>query len=304
MTLPLQKNLMGISTAPASCVDDITQDRLVEEIIRKVSSSNWSKDDNIVPLFIEQYKNWISSTKINSIFGLELFPSITYSQGTTESFDKFYLRNHKRRFRCYRGEYLYHQLTWKNLGYDWKYIDDEPLKENDAVICSFPFADTGNQKHTVEFLDNCYTLGIPVLFDSAFFGISGNHIFDFSHPSITDVCFSFSKTFPVSGIRIGIRFSKDTSDGLNIYNKTHYVNKFGAAVGLHLFEYQSPDSIFLKYRNKQLLWCDQYNLVPSQCVIFGIDYNHKYDNHNRGSKDSNRICFAKFFNYEKLYLTS
>ena len=145
-------------------------------------------------------------------------------------------------------------------------------------------------------LDRCLELGIPVLVDSAFFGICADLDFDYSHPAITDVAQSLSKPFPVYGMRIGIRFSKDTTDGLNIYGNTHYVNKFGAAVAIKLFDHQSPDDIFTRYREKQLAWCEQYNLVPSKCVTFGLDYNHQYDNHNRGLKDSNRICFSKFFN--------
>lgn len=296
MTLPLQTNLIGIATAPADCVNDPVKDQVVKEIICKVAATSWLDDDHVVPDFIQHYKNWIASTTLNSVTGLDKFPSVCYSQGTTEAFDKFYLRNHRRRFRCFRGEYLYHELTWKNLGYNWTYIDDEPLREGDAVVCSFPFADTGNQKHTQDLLDQCNNLNIPVLFDCAFFGICADHKFNFDHPAITDVCFSLSKPFPVYGIRIGIRFSKDTTDGLNIYGNTHYVNKFGAAVGTHLLAQQGPDEIYVNYRSQQIKWCSEYNLVPSNCVTFGLDYNHTYDNHNRGSKDTNRICFAKFFN--------
>ena len=296
MTLPLQANLVGIATAPADCVNDPLKDQLVHEITRQVAGTQWLEDDNIIPLFLQRYKNWINTTELNKVTGLDAFSSVAFSQGTTESFDKFYIRNHKRRFRCFRGEYLYHELSWKAAGYNWAYIDDEPLAEGDAVVCSFPFADTGNQKHTKELLDDCARLGVPVLFDCAFFGICADHTFDFDHPAVTDVCFSLSKPFPVYGMRIGIRFSRDTSDGLNIYGNTDYVNKFGAAIGLRLFEHQHPDVIYLNYRDQQLAWCKEYNLTPSQCVTFGLDYDHKYDNHNRGSKDSNRICFAKFFN--------
>ena len=296
MTLPLQANLIDVVTAPADCVNDSTKDQLVKDIICKVAATSWLEDNNVVSEYIKHYKSWINSTKLNSVTGLNHFDSVCYSQGTTESFDKFYLRNYQRRFRCFRGEYLYHELTWKNLGYNWNYIDDDPLAKGDAVVCSFPFADTGNQKHTRDLLDQCAELEIPVLFDCAFFGICAEHDFDFAHKAITDVCFSLSKPFPVYGMRIGIRFSKDRTDGLNIYGNTDYVNKFGAAVGLHLFSHQHPDEIYIKYRDQQIQWCNQYNLEPSKCVTFGLDLDHKYNNHNRGSVHSNRICFAKFFN--------
>ena len=114
MTTPLQANLVGIATAPADCVADPAKDQLVHTIIKSLST-NWLEDNHVVPQFLKRYREWIQSTKLNRVTGLDNFPSVAYSQGTTESFDKFYLRNHRRRFRCFRGEYLYHELTWKSL---------------------------------------------------------------------------------------------------------------------------------------------------------------------------------------------
>jgi len=295
MTLPLQRNLKDIATAPADCVKDPLKDQLINSIVQTITIAQLD-NDSVIPHYIKRYCEWIQSTQNNRVTGLDNFPSVNYSQGTSESFDKFYLRNHRRRFRCFRGEYLYHELTWQNLDYNWAYLDDQEIRANDAVVISFPFADTGNQKHTKQLLDQCADLGVPVLIDSAYFGICSGFDFDFGHPAITDVAMSLSKSFPVYGMRIGIRFSKHTTDGLNIYHKTHYVNKLGAAVGIQLFNHQTPDYIFSRYQNQQMAWCKQYNLVPSNCVIFGLDHNHQYDNHNRGSADTNRVCFSKFFN--------
>lgn len=296
MTLPLQPNLVGLATAPADCIWDPAKQQLVNKTVAQVSAGSWMQHKSVVPNFLEHYHNWIHSTQLNDISGLESFPSQQFSQGTTESFDKFYIAHHNRTFRCYRGEYLYHQLTWNAANMSWSYLDDAPLSGCDAVVLSWPFADTGNQKHTTDLLDQCAGLGVPVLIDCAFFGICAEHNFDFSHPAITDVCFSLSKSFPVSGLRVGMRYSKNITDGLNVYGRTQYVNKLAAAVATELFEHQSPDDLYLKYRNQQLAWCQQYELEPSQCVTFGLDRNHRYDNHNRGSADSNRICFAQFFN--------
>jgi hypothetical protein len=49
---------------------------------------------------------------LNCITGIDSFDQVDYSQGTTESFDHFYIKHPQRRFRCFRGEYLYHQLVW------------------------------------------------------------------------------------------------------------------------------------------------------------------------------------------------
>ena len=50
--------------------------------------------------FCQDYLVWIKSTKHNTIKGLDDFKYACYSNGTTEAFDKFYVKNAKRRFRC------------------------------------------------------------------------------------------------------------------------------------------------------------------------------------------------------------
>jgi len=299
MTLPLQPNLLGLPLAPAQCVIDPALKQQVHSIID--SSSYYLDSDSVLSDFLSTYIQWIKQSQLNCITGIDSFDQVDYSQGTTESFDHFYIKNPQRRFRCFRGEYLYHQLVWKSSFPNWKFIEDEPLMSNDAVVLSVPFADTGNVHAGIDkpFLDQCAYLKIPVLVDMAFFGICGNIDFDLSHPAISDVCFSLSKTFPVSLLRIGMRLSRgNQQDGLAVYNQTQYVNRAGAGIGLELLKILSADCTYLRYKDKQESWCQQHGLVASNSVIFGLDFAHRYDQYNRGSVDSNRICFASIYQYD------
>ena len=56
--------------------------------------------------FCKKYLKWITSTKNNTIKGLDQFPYAVQTHATTEAFDKFYMENHRRRFRCFHGEYM------------------------------------------------------------------------------------------------------------------------------------------------------------------------------------------------------
>jgi hypothetical protein len=94
---------------------------------------------SIVNQFCEKYRNWITATKLNQYVGIKDFKFATYSNATSESFDKFYIKNNNRRFRCLRGEYVYHQVAWRNSWPDWKFIDDEELAVNDAVVLAIRF---------------------------------------------------------------------------------------------------------------------------------------------------------------------
>lgn len=250
--------------------------------------------DTITENFLKTHRNWVLSTTKNEIIGLNEFEFQCYSNGTSESFDKFYLKNHNKRFRCFKGEYMYHKLAWRD-NFEWEWLENDVLKENDAVVLSLPFADTGNMHQEHEsVLKICDQLNIPVLIDCAYFGICQDIEFNFTHKSITDIVFSLSKTFPVAYSRIGIRYSReDTDDTMFVYQKINYNNKLGAALGIRFLDLFSPDYVVEKYKTKQLEFCKQLKVLSSSTVLFGIGGNDWHD-YNRGGL-TNRLSFHKQF---------
>lgn len=297
MTLPLQPELIGRPYAPAECVVEQQQLDLTYQTLQSTALNDLG--DSVVPDYCAQYRDWILSSQLNTVTGLDTLSVVAFSQGTTEAFDNFYIRHHDRRFRVFRGEYIYHKRIWqRHYANQWAFIDVDDIKTNDAVIVSWPFADTGNtHKHfNQKFLDKCHSLGVPVLIDAAFFGVCANQHYDFSHPAIEEVVFSLSKSFPVNALRVGIRFAReDFEDGMQIYHSTQYVNKLSAAIGTKLMASRGPDITFSKWRDKQLEFCNQLGLESSDTVLFGIDTKHKYDHYNRGSIQTNRLCFSRYY---------
>jgi len=251
-------------------------------------------NEYIVPEFCERYKAWIASTSLNTYKGLEDFKFSAYSNATSEGFDKFYIRNNRRRFRCFKGEYVYHQIAWRNAWPDWKFIEEEDLDSNDAVIISYPFSDTGN-KHPLqdEILERCSELGIPVLIDCVFSGVASNLTFDFTYPCITDITFSLSKIFPVAYARIGMRLTRvDDDDTMFVYQKIAYNNRMGAALGLHFIDNFSVDYIVDKYLATQLNFCKQLDVEPTHTVFFALGGN-EWKQYSRGGP-TNRLSFHKY----------
>jgi hypothetical protein len=261
------------------------QDNDVINFIKTIDLTESLWKDDIVKFFCETYSQWILKSKNNTVSGLENFKYPVYSNGTSQTFDMFYIKNHKKRFRCFKGEYIYHQLAWRNNWSDWKFIEDDDLRPGDAVIISLPFSDTGNAHiETNRVLKICDFLNIPVLIDCVFFGCCSNVIFDFNHDCITDVVFSLSKTFPVAHARIGMRFTRtDDDDLMSVYHKINYNNRLSAKLGLELIKKFTPDHIYNKYVIQQLELCKNLNVVPSNTVLFGLDHNNLYPEYNRGS---------------------
>jgi hypothetical protein len=254
-----------------------------------------TKQPQIVDEFLDNYVIWLSNSKINLLNGFDKFPYKTYSNGTTEVFDKWYIRHKHKRLRIFRGEYMYHFATYRNLDMSYKWLEDEPLRENDHVIISLPFADSGNIRHeTVSILNTAVLLNVPVLIDAAYLGLTHNLEFDFSHPAIDTIAVSLSKTFPVSHLRIGMRLMReDYDDGLDIYHKTGYQNRWGAALGNQLITNYSIDYNPTCYEHWQRFKCQEMNLRQSKTVLFGLG-GDEYKQYNRGGL-YNRLFLGDFY---------
>lgn len=278
----------------ASAIIDSEIDYIINQAIVSAANSGCLNDVQIQNTFVETYFYWLQQSRYNNLKNLNQFKILSFSNGTTEGFDNFYINNSNCRFRILRGEYMYHVATWKDR-FRWAYMDQDDLRTGDAVIISMPFSDTGNQHpQTNQILDICESLQIPVLIDCAFIGICSDIEFDFAHPAITDITFSLSKTLPVANLRIGMRCRRqDNDDGLLILHKTNYTNRLAAAVGLDLIKKFDQDYNYRRWKSTQQEFCSKLGVEPSSSVIFGIG-NSNWQSYNRGGS-TNRLCFSKYF---------
>lgn len=287
----INKNINELDFSAAATI----QDKLALDVLSVPVDTNSLTKIDLVNHFVHDYKEWINASKLNSFVGLDNYQYACYSAATSESFDKFYMKNASKRFRCFRGEYVYHKIAWRDK-FAWAYIDDDELRTGDAVIISLPFADTGN-KHTNhdEVLDTCDRLGIPVLIDCCYFGVCANMEIRLDYDCITDVAFSLSKAFPVAHARIGMRLTKeDNDDTLFAYNSPGlmYTNRLSASLGKRFIERFSPDYMYNTYREKQLEFCRLTETEPSNTVFFGIG-DEKWQKYNRGT-NTNRLSFHRY----------
>ena len=294
MNQPAMANLKTLAFGGAGPVADPALTKSVYAAIRECCDQDVLEDLTVQSRFLDCYQQWIRDSRGNSLSGLDQFSVAAYANGTTEGFDKFMLRNHGRRFRCFRGEYMYHPAAWRNYFPEWCRIEDAPLAENDAVVMSMPFSDTGEvHPDAMSVLDQCDRLGIPVLIDSAFFGICHDIEFDYDRECVTDITFSLSKTFPVANLRIGMRLTRhDDDDGLMVHNKTNYNNRLGAGVGIALMQKYTADYNVERWKSQQEIFCHDLGVIPSRSVIFGLG-GERFLKYNRGGP-SNRLCFSRY----------
>jgi len=285
----------------AFCTHDVDLCASRDSIIRNFTEKNnylMECAEDIKSAYLSTYKNWMFSA-FNNITGFEDFSEACFTNGTTQTFDHFYIRYKDKRFRIFKGEYFYHQMMRGLYFQDqFAWLDEDTLRAGDAVVISVPFSETGNVPDSLEsILQQCDKLDIPVLLDMAYLNLAVDLEIDLTHPCIKYISSSLSKAFPVDVHRIGIRLQRQKDeDQLYVHNEYNYnyINLLSAYLGLNLMSTYSSDYLFNKYRESQLLFCDKLNVTPSSCVYFGIDYNNQYPEYNRGGT-SNRLSFSRIW---------
>jgi hypothetical protein len=217
--------------------------------------------------YLEYYPKWIESSKNNSFIGTKSFPNRYISLGVTQAIDDWtlYCSKNNRRLRVFRGEYPYS----KEFAHDWCWIEDEPLKNNDAILINFPFSGNGNKHPQYDWLiDRCNHMNIPVFVDCAFFGACGDMEINLNQPCIDTVAFSLTKGLSANNYRSGIAFSKRSGKDTTLDVQTAWQNgiHLNVAIGLQLMQQFSPDTLVDTYKNKQLKICKEYNISPSSTI--------------------------------------
>jgi len=285
----------------------------IEQCLTEHAVSGWKSRDWL-DQFESYYSEWLSASKNNKIKGLNNFKP-SFSTGTTQSFDSFYIRHRKKKFKCLVGEYFYHLKSWISNSFDWEFVRSvSDLKSGDALVISNPFCDTGNTPvQFKEILDHCELHNIPVLIDSCYFSIAAGVELDLNYDCIDTVAFGLSKTFTVANLRIGIRYTKPSiADGQTLHSDINYNHSLSACVGVHLMKSFAADFIYNSYREKQSEVCSDLGISPSQTVMFASG-DAAWSTYNRATmlKEyqldldpalfNNRICLNSFYENWDLY---
>lgn len=265
------------------CIPDPDTKDLVTDLMQRCVGT---QDTDCGAEFASVYRNWITDSN-NLILGLDRFTHTVFSQGTTESFDKFYSKHKFRNLKVLAGEYSYHSYATQCR----PITSVDALDARDFVIVSLPFADSGISYCYDELMQRCDELGIPVMVDCCWFGSCAEMKFDFTYSCIEQVVFSMSKTFPVGRLRIGIRFSEEENDGLSVYARDNYLNYYSQHIALGIMEQFSADCIYNKYRKQQLEICKKLDVIASPVVNLAIGIGKSWEHLNRGGIH-NRLCLS------------
>lgn len=267
-------------------------------ILQFVKDQGSLNHDNVKNDYLNTFKDWMFST--HNVKGHTQYDQMCYTHGTTETFSQFYIRyRNAKRLRIKKGDYFYHSMAhrlWYGDRFAW--LDDDEIKEGDVLAISVPFSQTGGVPENLdEVLTECDKKSVPVLLDLAYINIAKGLDINLEHPCIEYITSSLSKSFPLELNRVGIRLQKNKfEDQLYVINEDgmNYINIQNCYVATKLMQQFPADYIYNKYLPKQKQYCEELDLVPSRCVIFGLDYKEKHTQYKRRADDKEaRLCFSR-----------
>ena len=248
-----------------------------EKLLKAAMALNMqSYDQDLFLSFKNKFANWIHSSS-QLVTGL---PDASYIvSGLTDAFNQTYSLYNK--IGVFRGEYGYHKLVLGDRV-------TENLDLADAIIISHPFSADGMSSHEKLKIADSYNK--PIFVDCAFFGICHGIEFDFTqYKNIHSVGFSLSKTFGTGYHRVGLLYTIDKYP-VTVYADWHYPFIASAKHHYDLIDKMSPDDMITKYLSTQLQICAELDVIPSNTILFGLDYTDKYLDFKRG--DVNRLCLT------------
>jgi hypothetical protein len=244
---------------------------------------------NLYQKFEQDFDKWIHSSK-QQVAGLSKNSFLT--SGITDAFNMLYGMYNV--IGVFPGEYSYHRLVLpkSRITYD--------LSKADIIVISHPFSADGMSSDDRLKIADQYNK--PIFVDCAYFGVCGNISFNFEkYKNIDTVAFSLSKTFGTGSYRIAKVYTNTTYPA-HTCEEWGYQLHASAAYHYKLINKLSPDDTYDKFRKIQLDICNECNLIPSNTVLFALDYTEsdKYKYYNRDIV--NRMCISsELSNRSKLY---
>lgn len=241
---------------------------------------------------VEAWRNWMLSSPHCRLLGIDNFKYAHFCAGTTPAFGEFITRNHTRRVRVSRSDFILTTILSKTYNRDICYLEEQELHVDDCVILSQPYSGNGAQYPYLEqLLEQADHLRVPVMIDGAYFGLAHDTSINLQHSCVTDFATSFTKNFSGHNLRLGIRFTRtlvDDTISAGILAWEMY-DRVGARVAMDLMSQFSHAWFINKYQPLSKKICQELNLTPTNTVTLAIG-GEQYNEFRRG--DYNRVCIT------------
>jgi hypothetical protein len=225
-------------------------------------------DKNISDAIYDEFKilaeEWIFSSTLNNLTGITAFSRKDIIIGCTQFIDSIYMKGD---VQVLENDYRYHErlklASFSSIG---------KLKPNIPLIISLPFPQVGSvHDQMAALLEESINKNIPVHIDGAWITCCKNVNFDFDHPAIKSVGISLSKGLGLGWNRIGLRWSRETTqDAITIMNNFSMNNRALVMIGLHFLKKFPPDYLWKKYEKFYDKVCYDFKLEKTKSIHLAL----------------------------------
>lgn len=247
-------------------------DNLIEKAIQNVLSGHLDKDitDTVYTNFKQEAHNWIFSSQLNNLTGIEHFNRVDIINGCTQFIDNIYMMNDNPP-QVLKGDYRYHERLKRCI----YFVEKGSLIKDLPLIISMPFPRTGALHIDMkDILDEAYEKQIEVHVDGAWISCCRDIVFDFNHRAIKSVGISLSKGLGLGWNRIGLRYTRQSEpDSVTIMNDFNMNNRALSMIGLYFVRNFPVDYLWNKHGNNYYKVCEDFNLTPTKSIYLALKDN-------------------------------
>ncbi|MFY8211406.1 MAG: hypothetical protein ACOVLB_01890 [Candidatus Nanopelagicus sp.] len=227
-----------------------------------------SYSGSIIRDFKSKTINHITSSKRNSIQGLDSFNRVDVIQGCSQFIDDLYVMYGCDKIQILENEYKYHYRLFPNTVPKQAGL----LDPNSHLILSCPFTNGSVHLQMDSILKECTVKNIKVHLDMAWLTAAKDIKIDLSNPCIESVGLSLSKGYGLSGWnRIGLRLKKqDEPDTISLMTDFLQTPSIPMLVGSYFLDRLSPDHLWDNHEANYYKICRDFNLAPTNTIHVGI----------------------------------
>ena len=274
-------------------VSDVLQQQVVADTLYVRGSGQATKElEEVITL----HRKWVSE-----IIDLSDFPHCYFTHGVTDAIHHWVMTE-TREWQQLEGEYEYPQVigTKPTVCCDVprQHMNDLgrsalPRKvDNDKpMYLSIPSAADGNYFDMGE-------INSPVILDCCYVGATD--IKEIKIPKNTEqVFFGFSKGFGLAGQRLGLVYTKEPHKSLERLKRLENWNYNGVRTMKLIMNNFAVDDMFKRNRTRQLVFCEDYGIKPSDVWYLATSRDSYYEERRRMRwNDTARLCITPLFDKE------
>jgi hypothetical protein len=242
-----------------------------------IAQGHMYSGSDVAATFIDTFHEYLSSSQLNRVRGLELFEQRCVIQGCNHFIDNLLQQHGVDRLQIFEHDYRYYSRL--SPGQAWARVGD--LRPGVPVLIAAPFPGALDLHwQWSDIVAECEQKSIPIHIDAAWLGAARDIDLDLTSPAIHSVAFSLSKGLGLAWNRIGVRYHRyhDPCDSVTIFNQHNMISEVTMRIGIAAMQEIPVDYLWNTFGEAHHVLCRELWLRPTKIIhaVMSLDRNTLY----------------------------